>query len=506
MSTRNTLLLVALVATLTPIRAEQTAPRPAPATLLGQAIAAQGGAALETGGPITIDVIGHQAALEQSERPEGPWMLIYQQRKETRDAVRGQLAKSQQWRFWGAAAWTPLGTTIISDSVAARRSGERWAPGRPQDITAAQETLELAPERLLLTARSASDLRSLADRRLQGVLNRGVAFTWRGHPMQLFINANTSLPTLLDYERDDTFGVWGDVHERRWYSFWSLEAGGLWYPRQVTTEWNGLPWSEETALDVKVNDPAAATAFSIPDDVRSAFAANAAKAAPPPVPRLDETRAIRLSDTVVVLPGSWYVTLVHQPDGVVVLEAPISAQYTADVIAFAARTFPGARLKAVVTTSDAWPHIGGVREYVARGVPVYRLDLNAGILDRLVAAPHTRTPDALARSPLAPVWHTVSDRLVIGAGDSRIELLPARGETSERMMFAWLPGLRLLYSSDMIQPGQNGGFFMPGMLAEVETAVVRAHIEPERATGMHLSPTNWTEIRQALAKARSRER
>ena len=66
MSTRNTLLLVALVATLTPIRAEQTAPRPAPATLLDQAIAAQGGAALETGGPITIDVIGHQAALEQS--------------------------------------------------------------------------------------------------------------------------------------------------------------------------------------------------------------------------------------------------------------------------------------------------------------------------------------------------------------------------------------------------------------------------------------------------------
>jgi hypothetical protein len=29
--------------------------------------------------------------------------------------------------------------------------------------------------------------------------------------------------------------------------------------------------------------------------------------------------------------------------------------------------YPGVKVKAVVTTSDAWPHLGGVREYVARG-------------------------------------------------------------------------------------------------------------------------------------------
>jgi hypothetical protein len=38
---------------------------------------------------------------------------------------------------------------------------------------------------------------------------------------------------------------------------------------------------------------------------------------------------------------------------------------------------PGKRVKAVITTSTAYPHFGGLREYVARGIPVYAADVNA---------------------------------------------------------------------------------------------------------------------------------
>ena len=65
------------------------------------------------------------------------------------------------------------------------------------------------------------------------------------------------------------------------------------------------------------------------------------------------------------LPGAFNVALVRQPDGVVVIEATTSGPYSAAVIAAAEKRFPGAKIKAVVTTSDAWPHVGGIREYVS---------------------------------------------------------------------------------------------------------------------------------------------
>ena len=53
---------------------------------------------------------------------------------------------------------------------------------------------------------------------------------------------------------------------------------------------------------------------------------------------------------------------------------------------------------AVLSTSDSWPHTGGVRQAVALGLPVYVLDLNRPLLDRMMSAPHTIEPDALEKS------------------------------------------------------------------------------------------------------------
>jgi len=74
----NTLTLAVIVAALVSIRAAQSVPAPSAAVLLDRAIASQGGAALESSGPITLDAIGHQMAQEQSERPEGPWNAYLQ--------------------------------------------------------------------------------------------------------------------------------------------------------------------------------------------------------------------------------------------------------------------------------------------------------------------------------------------------------------------------------------------------------------------------------------------
>jgi hypothetical protein len=92
-------------------------------------------------------------------------------------------------------------------------------------------------------------------------------------------------------------------------------------------------------------------------------------------------------------------------------------------------------------------HIAGVRAYVACGIPIYALDLNVPRLDRLIANPRRFDPDALARKPRAAVYRRVSQRTVIGDGDTRIELYPVRGHGDERMLMAFLPGRGLLYGS-----------------------------------------------------------
>lgn len=155
----------------------------------------------------------------------------------------------------------------------------------------------------------------------------------------------------------------------------------------------------------------------------------------------------------------------------------------------------------MVTTSDAWPHLGGVREYVARGIPVYGLDLNRPILERLLKADYTAKPDALAKTPRPAKFTWVSGKTALGTGDTRMELYPVRGENGERMMMAYFPALKLLYTSDEIQKLRSGEYFMPQLLLEVRDAVRRERLDVDRIFGFHIGPTPWADIEAAIAKA-----
>jgi len=155
----------------------------------------------------------------------------------------------------------------------------------------------------------------------------------------------------------------------------------------------------------------------------------------------------------------------------------------------------------VISTSDSWPHIAGVREYVAQGVPIYALDLNRPILERLIAAPRHAHPDALARSPRAAKFHLVSGRTALGVGPNRLEVIPIRGETSERQMMVYFPGLKLLYGSDPFQRQPDGSYFYGQTVSELTDAVARERLDVDRFFMMHVGPTPWAELAAALRAA-----
>lgn len=475
-------------------------------TVLAQAVEAMGGkdrlTSLRT---LKLSVFGHNYALEQSERPEGPWLVIYREREELRDVQNRRRIIDSRSRFWSVPEWRPPSTTVVAGGVAARTNGTRWAPGAPVDIRDADDVFALAPERLLFTAEAASDLRLAAPVILHDIPQDVLAFSVDQTRVELHLNRWTHLPTMLRIARwDDTFGIWGDVVEQRWYSFWTLEAGGLMYPRQTIVELNGQPHEDTTVLGLEVDVTIDEARFAIPDETRTAFAEFARRPFGLSGMRLDASRATTVAPGIVQLAGGWNVLLVRQDDGIVVVEGPISSRYSADVIAAAEQTFPGLPVKAVVSTSDAWPHIGGMREYVARGIAALVLDLNVPILDRLIRATRSQDPDRLSTSPRRADWQVVSDRTTFGSGANPMELIPVRGELGERMMLIWFPEARLLYASDMIQRNRDGSFFMPSMLADVEAAVRRAGVAPERALAMHSPPLPWAEVTDALKAIRGR--
>jgi hypothetical protein len=325
-----------------------------------------------------------------------------------------------------------------------------------------------------------------------------------------------AVETVRAYPDDFFFGVWGDVTMRTTYADWSLAQGGIRYPRQWATEWNGFPYKEFTVTDFQLNVAVTGESFTIPPEIRAAFEKNAQtpQFSSRTVP-LGQTFSMRQSTIhepapgLVIIPGVYTVTLIKQSEGIVIIEAPISVEYSAKVISEVERRFPGVPIKAVVTTGDAWTYMGGLREYVARGIPVYALDLNKPILERLIKAPRRFVPDSLARNPRAAKITFVSSKTAIGAGPNRIELYPVRGTGGERMMLAYFPEHHILYGSDLVLYGSDlvqrdsraGGFFSPQYLSEVAEVVQREKLMVASVYAMHLEPTAWKEVEAAIAKA-----
>lgn len=481
--------------------------------LIERAIDAMGGLeTLQRLHAVRIAGFEQQNMLEQSERPEGPYLVIDGQFTEWRGFEKGGLRARTTVR---SIVHPPGGMTletIASGSLAAQRFGERTLAAGPGSVEAAEDSLGLGPERVLLAAREAGSLRGIGTATFQGVPHDVVGFDWNGRDVAIYLNRHTDLPTVVEWTRvfDDGFwSVWGDVTARIEYGVWHLQDGGLMYPYQWTESRNGMPWRDRTILEFEANPEMPSEWFTLQPQLAEGMEARAAMG-PDRVPlgmdfRGQAAEPETLAAGVTQIAGMWNIGLIEQSDGIVVLEAPISSRYSEQVIAKAAELFPGRPIKGVITTSDAWPHVAGIREYVALGIPIHALDLNEPLLGRIIHAPRTRRPDRLARiAGTEPIFETVSGPVTVGAGQERFTIYPMRGEGGERMLAVWFPEHRLLYASDLLQAGQGGGFFMPSYLADVEALVRREALDVETVFAMHMGPTPWQTVLDALAEIRAR--
>lgn len=468
---------------------------PAAASLLRQAMAAQGGEQLlRQVRTVAFEASGYRNMLEQSERPEGPYLVEFHEASELHDHERSALRRQLQVRVPPSQSYAV--TTVVAKDVAMIERGGTQAPGRARDARLAAESLALSPERVLVTALDAPDLRRGKDTTLHGVPHQVVEFSVDGAPARLYLSQYTHLPSALEYSgalaRNGYAAYLGDVVQRTLWSFWRLDRSGLRFPMQWDVRLNDLPDRTFMLRSLKVNAPYDAKLVEVPAAVASRF--DPAAPAPDPSQMPLGQRQTEIAAGVVLVEGAWNTTIIDQGDGLVVLEAPISSDYSAKVLAEAARRYPGKPVKAVISTSDSWPHLAGLREYAARGIPIYALALSEPVVRRTLGASHRQHPDSLQKAPRKPVLRLVDAKVTIGAGDNRIELYPIRGAASERQMMAYLPGRRLLYGSDPFQKTQSGAYFMPQPVTELVQAVQREQLQVDRFFMMHMPPTPYAEL------------
>jgi glyoxylase-like metal-dependent hydrolase (beta-lactamase superfamily II) len=446
---------------------------------------------------VWIEEVGREYLISTVTRADAPPRLIAQTVATLRSAPDSALRRTTIQTMQMRAGPSVAVTVVKGDAVALVRN-KVTTPGTLFDLISAREELALSPERILLTALDARDLRLDRDTVIASVRHRVISLGLDGAPVRVFIDAASGFPTRVElvraYPTNVFWAMWGDLRFVTTWSAWAL-TDGVWYPRQRAVTLNGQPFREYqvTALDVEATVPADSVAF--PDSVRQVFTRRAALERVVLSEKGNTVRLtpVELSPGIVLYRGGYQSAAVRQRDGVVIIEAPESAAKSRTVLADVAARWPGARVKAVVSTSPMWMHIGGLREYAARRIPVYALDVNAPVVRALFSAPHTQARDSLARARVTPVVRRVARLTTIGEGAERIELRPARGQHASSMMLVWFPATRLLYASDVIIPDGFEPVFTSAYLAELDRIVGRERLDVDRVFAEHLDAMPWSD-------------
>ena len=452
---------------------------------------------------IRLQTIGNTQLMEQSYR-QAPFITSYERGHITMDLANQRLIAEEKltWPESDPKQSDSDTTLVVGPDGGVYHTKFGDSPCSLSDFDAAREALALGPARLLLTAAAAPDLHYEAPEVLRSTSHAIVAFSWRHIPVRVLLNPFNHLPDAVDTTQafHDFWYFWGDVRQRIYFDNWKL-VEGITFPTNWVEERNGVLWRSRQALNVEFNVQLDEKAFEM-----SAGAVKQSAASPGWNRPFSVNRATVLAPGIDLYEGSWNATVVKQRAGIVILEAPISGLYTEGVLKEARKRHPGVPITAILSTSDSWPHTGGVRQAVALGLSVYILDLNQPLLDGILSAPHTIEPDALQKlTHSKPHWKIVANKQEIGSGANRIELYPLRGASTERQYMAYFPEHHLLYASDTLALNDDGTLYDPELMHEVAQAVKRENLIVDTVFAMHQGAMPWEKVMTLIEKSRHPE-
>ncbi len=191
-------------------------------------------------------------------------------------------------------------------------------------------------------------------------------------------------------------------------------------------------------------------------------------------------------------------------DHLVIVEGPGGDDQSLATIGEVKRMFPNKPIKYLVNTHHHSDHAGGIRAYVAEGIPIITHESHKRYYEQeIFKNPHTLNPDRLARMPRAPVIETIKDKRVLTDGDMTLELYLVRGNLhSEGLLMAYVPKEKLLIQADTfiprpgVPPLPAASPFTTNLVENVE----RLKLDVQRVAHIHGGVSSWGEILKAAGR------
>jgi glyoxylase-like metal-dependent hydrolase (beta-lactamase superfamily II) len=271
--------------------------------------------------------------------------------------------------------------------------------------------------------------------------------------------------------------VLGDVPVRTVFSGYK-DYSGIKFPSRIVQTQAGHPTLDLTVSDVQPNSAAA-------NELLMSERPAAAAATPSPV----KSEPQKIADGVWFLDGGAPMSvLVEFNDHVVIIEAPQNDDRTEATIAAVKQLLPSKPIRYVVNTHQHFDHSGGVRGYVAAGIPILTHEKNKPYWERILKNPFTLEPDRLARSPRNPVIETVGEKRILTDATMTMELHHLKGNLhDETLLVAYLPKQKMLVQADAFhpRPGAKPLPAPPPFTVNLVENIRRLKLDVERVVHLH---------------------
>jgi glyoxylase-like metal-dependent hydrolase (beta-lactamase superfamily II) len=235
--------------------------------------------------------------------------------------------------------------------------------------------------------------------------------------------------------------------------------------------------------------------------ISTAPAAPAAAPAAPPQP-------VKLADGVWQLnPNGEGSILVEFKDYVVMVEAPGGDAVTTASIAAAQRLAPNKPIKYVINSHHHADHAGGMRAYVAEGIPIITHETHRKYYEeQIFKNPHSLNPDRLARMPRAPMLETMKDKRVLTDGNMTLEIYLMRDQPhAEGLLMIYEPKDKLLMQADAYIP-RPGAPPLPApspYTTNLVDNISRLKLNVDRVVHIHGGTSPYSDVLAAAGRQRS---
>jgi len=447
-----------------------------------------GATALRSLANTTLEFNTAAFGIGQEETPASPARATFSFGRIVTDYRGARRLTSQESR--AVTGVTTRQRRVIAEGIGMTEANGAQAPDAPGAVAAALTDIRLLPDRLILAALDdPRALSALAPRMFRRELMDGVRYASGRDTLSLWFDRLSGLLVVAERVTDD--GVLGDRRSSATYTRWA-DAGGVKLPRQIDSETNGRLQQHTVITTASTNGSLDDALFAIPDSVAQRAQRGTAAPAPLAVTLVEVGANVWRAEG-----GTHHSLVVKQGNALLIVEMPLSSARSKAVLDTLGSRFPGVPVSTAVSTHHHWDHSGGVREYLARGIPVVAHRRNVEFIRVIAGSIKTVSPDALSRPTRMPVVRAFTDAMAFGTGDTRVELFELPNTHVEGMLVAYMPSLRMLFVADVIQPGP---VMSPAGSREVMAMVRARGITVDRVVGAHAGIVTWADVERAAAR------